>query len=876
MKHTRVWLVCCLMSLPMLGEAVSLSEPVVRSGLGQRFIAEVEILDLDRGFWPTLSAMIAPPDIYKEQGVEYPSSVADMSVYILRHTDGRPYLRVVGHRPLNEAFLELMLDVGWQEGHLVRKYTILPELPVDDPRQQEGYDGLTLQQRVAKKEKRFRQRKVDPADHMMGTANAIRRTESSEDEPSINERPVHTGRYRVNNGDNLYRIARRWRDEADLGIHQRMLAIYRSNPDLFMGGNPNRLVRGRWISTPKALNGVPETEEEAREVWLALAHSPKQWHSGASLPEADESANQPEQSESAQDDSGASSESPSRASDNSNSSKSAARTQDRLTVSRGMSPKELETYQRLVEMENQIRKLIDDVQKRRPNLAMSKELEDFSPAGSVPMTNNPYGIPPSKSPSAERPAEHVPGQPWPSEILNQGAVTTPPTQQGSLVVNPPSVPNAVPQINDPKATVSPPASAVNKPKKKLYVPKPVPVEESSLTSMPWWVGLIGLSAIVTALAAGVFTWRRQQQRKAAVDVLLKESAELAEASSIFTDTGQTIGEAGASPADLAGAGSLNRESLLNVDTETHVDPLTEADVYITYERYDAAEALLKTALELQPDSRDAMWRLFTVYQKLERPIEVKSFAERLHGMYDPKDPKQLIICEVLGIEFGSVLDKNLHSAGGSEEAEPLKEEERLGVEEADSELVVEEKVESKMLGEGHKLGEILNINLDFPKSTEAASIVEEEAKGEQDKALPDSESLEKDALELHVPPLGNEPANDSVEDVQEENQPEPVLKPAMLEKAEPLAPWIVVEIPPLNFELSENLKDAAKESSPIESTKTEDDPIHSQLELAQAWVAQGKSDAARALLEAIVETGAPSQREQAQALLDELSGSNEN
>ncbi len=310
MKRTQVW-IACLLSLPLLSQAVTLSEPIVRSGFGQRFIAEVEVFDLDRSQWLTLNAVIAAPETYALQGVEYPASVGDMNIFVLRHSDGRPYLRIVGERPLNEAFLNLILDIGWKEGHIIRKYTILPEFPSNDPRQQEGYDGYTLQQRLARREQRYLKRKIDPADQMMDTAKNILRTESAEDDEPVDQEslpqntrtwrnraaainhplPLKDERYRVSYGDTLHAIARRW-DRPELGIYQKMLVLYQHNPQLFIGGNPDRMIRGRWMNTPKLIQYAPDTELAARAEWRALLRTPHKWHNGQYLAEADESSNQ--------------------------------------------------------------------------------------------------------------------------------------------------------------------------------------------------------------------------------------------------------------------------------------------------------------------------------------------------------------------------------------------------------------------------------------------------------------------------------------------------------------------------------------------------------------------------------------------------------
>ncbi|MES2206269.1 MAG: hypothetical protein V4525_05655 [Pseudomonadota bacterium] len=915
MKRTQVW-IACLLSLPLLSQAVTLSEPIVRSGLGQRFIAEVEVFDLERSQWLTLNAVIATPEVYELQGVEYPASVGDMSIFILRHGDGRPYLRIVGERPLNEAFLNLILDIGWKDGHVIRKYTILPDLPVNDPKQQDGADGYTIQQRLARREQRYLKRKIDPADQMMDTAQSILRTESADDELNTNsdpqgrhawsnrvvgsQRPLKDGQYRISSGDTLHAIARRW-SRPDLGIYQKMLVLYQHNPQLFIGGNPNRMIRGHWMSTPKLIQYVPDTDSAARAEWRALLHNPHKWHNGQFLAEADENANQSQ--EATASDNVASGEnrpqgSPESQNDERNSTKNGAASSaaqensiaqqlDRLAISHGMSKKEIETYQRLLQMENQIRLLIANVRKRSPKLAMSPGLESLPGEA-----QSDSAIDASKSPVANplQPVDSTVKMPGaePNSGLNQGAGTLPNTSSGKI--DGVSVP--LTNANNSVTAASPAHKASEASEVSPHKPKrsrlrrsteaPLPVNNSITDNIPWWVGLLSLLAMGTAIGGAIIIQARRKQRQAIVDVLMKESAELAEAPTIFTDTGSSI-NAAASAADLAGAGSLNRENLLNFDTDTHIDPLTEADVYISYERYDSAEALLKVAEEHHPDSPEVLWRLFTVYQHMSRPIEKRAYAARLHLMYDARDPKQHMICEALGIEFGSMpgsndskTQQNADSLSSDNEKEKLSE-----ITEAE-EIPPYEKTEVAPL-------EMEHLGIELAQAEGYAALMKEEA----DVAREEPVLKEEDTAKMLSTPLISElsivpmilipelalPEEKATQHSDDASTTVDLKKPSLSLEEEnhqallmpSLADFMSVEIPALNFEFEKETENVVIDDSSTEAlVKNQHDLMHCQLELARVWLEQGRTEAASALLEAIVKTGTPVYAEEAQSLLDNM------
>jgi pilus assembly protein FimV len=844
MKHTVVCLTCLLV-WPLWSGAVSLSEPIVRSGLGQRLIVEIEVRDLERMAWPTLTAVIASPEIYQEQGVDYSNTVSDMSVLVLRHGDGRPYFRLIGQRPLNEAFVDIVLDVGWMPGHLVKKFTILPEPPVNDPRQQEGADGLTLSEREAKKERRFSQRKIDPADQMIGLADTIRRTESAEPEeselsPKMSSFPRAQGyageRFRVHRKENLYRVALRWK-APHLGVHQKMLALYAANPHLFIQGNPNRLIRGRWMVTPKYSAGQWETEEQARLEWSELLRHPHQWLAANRLPEADESstlsdgkAKEDESVESTVESIVPPIPPQQTLGELKEPSSPSRKSRGRLVVSdAGLKEKEIQRYRKLLDMENEIRKLIQQTEQRAPALALSKEMNTTVPAlGLNKEAAESEHLSPLSSPSTAESAEKKKDTlPASSEsTVQQAALVSTPVIQSTESTSATLGALSVSQLSSTAEAAaragvkdSKGKSATAALKRRSPTP-PLTIDESVFSPMPWWVGMMAGMAGLLATFSGIYGYRYRKRRREAVESLLKESAELVNADSIFTDTGQSLADMKASAAHLAGAGSLNRENLLNVDTDMQVDPLVEADVYISYERYDAAEGLLKSALEQHPHSREILWRLFDVYLKSGRRIEARHLAQQLNGMYGEKDPKQRVLCDILGIPFGSLFAKE-----GS----------------------------APMTAEG----------TDNTSLASYASNVEEHVLSETDYTAEDRPALEHigDTKEDVIMPH-SEVSSASEEEVKDEVVLSPIRSSAVL---------IDIQIPPLDFtglntEIGGNR---------LKAENLEDGTIDSQLKLAQVWVAQGKLSSARALLEAIIETAKHPQKERALALLDSLSGTSE-
>lgn len=92
--------------------------------------------------------------------------------------------------------------------------------------------------------------------------------------PAAKEVAAKPGTYEVKKGDTLFAIARRTRHEG-VTLNQMIVALYRANPEAFLGGNINQLRLGHILTVPgkedvAALNAA----EAARTVRSLIAKKP--------------------------------------------------------------------------------------------------------------------------------------------------------------------------------------------------------------------------------------------------------------------------------------------------------------------------------------------------------------------------------------------------------------------------------------------------------------------------------------------------------------------------------------------------------------------------------------------------------------------------
>ena len=102
----------------------------VASSLGQPLKAEIEVVSVDKADKASIKAKLASADAYKNAGVDYPYGVPKIKFQMEEHANGDPYIRVTTIQPVNEPFVTLMVELSWSSGKLLREYTFLLD-PVD-------------------------------------------------------------------------------------------------------------------------------------------------------------------------------------------------------------------------------------------------------------------------------------------------------------------------------------------------------------------------------------------------------------------------------------------------------------------------------------------------------------------------------------------------------------------------------------------------------------------------------------------------------------------------------------------------------------------------------------------------------------------------
>ena len=110
--------------------AVSMGGINVATALGEPLRAEIGLEAASRAEAGTVSARLAMPDMFKAAGLDYPYGLPQLKFQIETRADnGELYLKITSTQPISEPFVTLLVELSWSSGRLLREYTFLLDPP---------------------------------------------------------------------------------------------------------------------------------------------------------------------------------------------------------------------------------------------------------------------------------------------------------------------------------------------------------------------------------------------------------------------------------------------------------------------------------------------------------------------------------------------------------------------------------------------------------------------------------------------------------------------------------------------------------------------------------------------------------------------------
>jgi pilus assembly protein FimV len=570
--------------------AAGLGKLTVLSSLGQPLQAEIELAGGPKeDAAGTLVAKLASTDAFRQANIDFNPALLALR-FNIEQRGARQIIRISSSQPMNEPFVDMLLEFSGGNTRLIREYTFLldpADLRVTQPVQ---FAPLAAPEtRVSQVTRPITQPDVayqaNPSEKPQAAVQQVPRNRVKPATTLAKNRS--SNEYQVKRGDSLAKIAGQLRTDG-VSLDQMLVALYRANPDAFMGNNMNRLQAGHILSIPdvNAVNAI--TSQDAKNVIVAQAVDFSSYRNKL----AGQVANTTPQktAPAKQSDAGKINTKVEELSTPANESK------DKLKLSKtGPTPGAVTDKAAPVSL------VIDD-----DKIAKEKALAEASTRVKQLEKNvvDLQKILEIKNQSLEEQQKQA----------ELGKDAKPVVQPATAVV--------IPDVTNKKVTATASATA------SAVVPKPVARVQPETSMMdggnPWLIPGIGL-LLVGLGGFGFFKFLRRKHPKLFADPIVQDAS--LKANSIFGSTGGQNVDTNNSVFNS----NFTASTTSQLDNN-EVDPVAEADVYIAYGRDTQAEEILKEALRTQPDRHAVRVKLLEIYANRKELRSFELVASELYGL----------------------------------------------------------------------------------------------------------------------------------------------------------------------------------------------------------------------------------------------------
>jgi pilus assembly protein FimV len=853
-------------ALAAVANAAGLGRLTVLSPLGQPLLAEIEIVSLQPGEEEGLSARLAAPEAFEQAGININPALNSLRINLERR-DKRPFLRVTTMQPVNEPFLDILIELSWSSGRLVREYTFLLDPP----------EYRSRQQAIAAAPLPPITEKPAPAEPKPAEAAPAAPQPAPEATPSpapapqaapqvaAPEKPA-ANTYEVKRGDTLGAIARQ-NSRPGVTFNQMLIAIFRANEDAFIRGNVNLVRTGKILNIPEgdsfgtidreeANRLVKQHHEQFREYRSRLAAAPAPADATAGQREVTgriEPKPEPAKPAAPADQLRLSKAEPAKPAA---PGSRAAREDDAAARERALN----EAQSRQQDLERNVADLQKLLALKNQQLAEMEKKDAAKPAPVPPVAQAPAKPEPAK-PAAEAPK---PPPPPPAPAKPE------PAKPAAEAPKPPAEAAKPPAAEAPKPAAEAPKPAAPAAPKPVAKKAPPPPEPSLLDEFADPVYIAGLGLVVVLL--GVYfwwAWRRKKKAHAKFqDSVLGAAAAGGAAASLAEPT--------APPSSTTTTVSVQGVSQAPAGMEAEeVDPIAEADVYMAYGRDAQAEEILKEALQKDANRTAVHAKLLEIYAHRKDTKAFEQTALKLKGITNGTGPEW---------EKAAALGRSIDAqnglyagAGGGEAAAAAA---------APAAAAAAPTLDFDLGGAGQAQASAPDISLDEPKDATASGVDidlgstqslkaagatspdETVIAGGQDKSIGSmdfnldlgTEEKKPEPPKAAAPAPAPEPSGGLDFDLNLDIDKKP--------EAAPAAEAPQMDLSSISLDLGTSADATVLAPKPSSDPKWQE--VATKLDLAKAYEEMGDKDGARELLKEVVKDGDAAQRGSAEQLLAKL------
>lgn len=555
-------------------EAAGLGKLSVQSALGQPLRAEIELLSVSKDELSGISAKLAANETFRQARIDRVEALGGLQFAVDQRSNGQPIVRITSNVPVADPFLDVLIELNWNTGRIIREYTILLDPP--------GTAKPAATPSAVAAPEAARSGTKAPAETAKPMAEPTK--------PAAKPAPVQPGRYGpIRAGETLRSIASKVKP-AGLTLEQMMVGLYQANKHAFYG-NMNRMQQGRVLNVPDVATASAQSPAEARQT---IQTHVAEWHAyRRKLAEVAGEAPQikPE---------GQAAEGKIATKPAERAASPAASSKDMLRLSKGepgtAGKPDAKTQERLASLEEELAsraRALQEAQDRVGQLERTvQDMQKLLELKSGQVAKAPAAAPaPSEPPMIEAPAPE-----------------------------PAPAPAPAPEVAAPQPVPAP-----------LPAPAPVAAPEKSWFSTfvgnPLYIGGLVAAVLLSALLWMMMTGARRRQGLNKFEDSIMTGGEFKNTAVFNTGSASAVGGSTEGSMLLT---DFSRLGLGAIDSH-EVDPIAEAEVYMAYGRDSQAEEILKEALNKDPARHEISLKLLEIYAARKDPLVFETTASELYA-----------------------------------------------------------------------------------------------------------------------------------------------------------------------------------------------------------------------------------------------------
>jgi pilus assembly protein FimV len=668
--------------------AAGLGRLNVQSALGQPLRADVEVPSVGQDEAATLQVRLAPQAAFRQANLEFNPALTQLRFDLEARPDGKYVVHVTSAQPVNEPFLDLLLELSWSTGRVLREYTVLldppglktaPEIvapvaaetqpvapapspsvtvpeaapaPIPAPAAAAAPPAAPAPEPAVQ---------AEPAPAPAPAPEPVASTPKPEPSPAAAEvQPPASTTYKVKPGDTLGQIALQ-NKSSSVSLDQMLVALLRANPKAFIKNNVNLVLAGSSLSIPSDTEAQSIQQADARrEVstqsadFAAYRSRLAQVAAAAPAPPPAAPKNAAQGKVTTQvEDKGA----PPKAGDQLKIAKAeeanatAAKSADEAAIRQRMLKEEQSRAEALKKTNEKLAKELEVAskaaalaQQQARDKAAAEQLKaeaaatkakaeaDAAKAKADAAAAKAKAEADAAAAKAKAQADALQAKADAAAAAKARADAEIAARVKAEADKAAAVKNASPAAEPAPASV---AKAEPVPAVPASVAKPEPAPkpaESAPAPASGGESLLDqllsapvLGGLVVVLLAALFGINFYRKRMVERSDQFKATVDGMRANSLF-------GATGGQSVDTSATSTFNSSFIPAASQldSNEVDPVAEADVYIAYGREEQAEEILKEALRLQPDRVGVRAKLLEIYSRRGEKAAFSSLAQELH------------------------------------------------------------------------------------------------------------------------------------------------------------------------------------------------------------------------------------------------------